>query len=97
MIKVLGRSDDLVEFYGDIGDFEDEIGLYEGILRIEFDDGTIADIQYGDAGIWKIELLSAGNGVESFVECENEDADIYSDVLIMKNDVKLLKQTIRRK
>ena len=44
MIKVLGRSDDLVEFYGDIGDFEDEIGLYEGILRIEFDDGTIESI-----------------------------------------------------
>ncbi|MEI6286206.1 MAG: hypothetical protein WCP79_06855 [Bacillota bacterium] len=87
MIKIYGVSDDLIEFRGH---YNDEISIYDKPLQIEFSDGTIIEIEYapGDVGaIWKIKIICEGDGIESFVECTDENAQIYSDILTMCDGV----------
>jgi len=89
--KIYGGSDDLIEIKGDINE---EIGNYGTDERnsgnlLAFSDGTILDVKYGkpQGGIWAITLLSRGELFDRIVVCDNEDADIYSDVAHLKDGI----------
>ena len=79
MIKVYGCSDDLVEIEGD---FEDEIGCFNRNVRIAFRDGTKILIGYSkpSLGVWWIEIEKQGTAPQKLTICEDEDAEIYSDI-----------------
>lgn len=79
MIKVYGCSDDLVEIEGS---FNDEIGCYNRNVRIVFRDGTKILIGYGkkSLGVWRIEVERHGTAPHKLTVCEDEDAEIYSDI-----------------
>lgn len=89
MLKVYGCSDDLVEIEGTKTQY-DEIGCYDSDVLIEFTDGTIIRVHYGkgEKGIWDIKILSKGAAIVKFIVCEDEDADIYSDILEINAEVK---------
>lgn len=84
--KIYGTSDDLIEFRGDI---EDEIGAYKaqdkGIL---LSDGTVLECSYPktpDLGVWGFKLVRAGYLFDRIEECNDEDAEVYSDVVFFKD------------
>lgn len=84
--KIYGTSDDLIEFEGDI---YDEIGAYEaqdkGIL---LSDGTVLECSYSktpDLGVWGFKLIRAGSLFDRIEECNDEDAEVYSDVVYFKD------------
>lgn len=80
MVRVYGASDDLIEIEG--SEVEDEIGAFDSIVSIRFDDGTTIKVSYGKEGmgIWKIEIVERGDAECSLSICEDEDDDPYSDV-----------------
>lgn len=90
--KVYGTSDDLIEFEGD---FRGEVGCYgtdeeeKGVL-VFLSDGTVLEVKYGkdDRGIWEVKVLVKGNLYESFEPCTDEEADIYSDIITLKEGIK---------
>lgn len=79
MIRVYGYSDDLVEIEGA---FADEIGCYNRNVRIAFRDGTKILIGYGKPGlgVWWIVVEKQGTAPQKLTVCEDEDAEIYSDI-----------------
>lgn len=84
--KIYGTSDDLIEFEGDI---YDEIGAYEaqdkGIL---LSDGTVLECSYPKAqglGVWGFKLIRAGSLFDRIEECNDEDAEVYSDIVYFKD------------
>lgn len=84
--RIYGTSDDLIEFEGDI---YDEIGAYEaqdkGIL---LSDGTVLECSYPkkpDLGVWGFKLIRAGHLFDRIEECNDEDAEVYSDVVYFKD------------
>lgn len=89
MLKVYGCSDDLVEIDGTKTQY-DEIGCFNSDVLIEFTDGTTIRVHYGkgEKGIWYIEILSEGAAIVKFIECMDEDAAIYSDILEIDAEVK---------
>lgn len=80
--KIYGSSDDLIEFEGDI---YDEIGAYKaqdkGIL---LSDGTVLECSPG-LGVWGFKLVRAGRLFDRIEECNDEDAEVYSDVVYFKD------------
>lgn len=83
--KIYGCSDDLVEFRGDI---DNEIGAYEaqdkGIL---LSDGTVLECSYPktpELGVWGFKLVCAGLLFDRIEECNDEDAEVYSDVVFFQ-------------
>ena len=95
MIRVYGYSDDNLVVEGAPYP-NDEISCFERIVRIAFTDGTIIDAWYGKKGqaIWTIEVIEKGTARQTLTICEDEDADIYSDVFEIEADFvgyKLLK------
>ena len=89
MIKICGASDDLVEIYG--SDYrEDEIGCWEKDVRIRFLDGTIIRVGYPKDGkaIWWIEVEKQGTAKQSLIVCDDENADIYSDIFVIDSEIK---------
>lgn len=90
--KVYGASDDLIEFEGD---FSGEVGCYgtdgddHGVL-VFFSDGTILEVKYGknDAAIWGVSLVKKGSLLDRIDQCDDEDADIYSDVAHFRDGIK---------
>lgn len=91
--KVYGRSDDLIEVEGDL---TGEVGHYEssedgqGCLLM-FNDGTLLQVKYGkpQGGIWAITVVQEGALFDRLEICTNEDADPYSDVVHLKDGIKL--------
>lgn len=84
--KIYGQSDDLIEFRGDI---DDEIGAYnakgKGIL---LSDGTVLECTYPKApglGVWGFNVLHAGSLLDRIEECNDEDAEIRSDIVYFKD------------
>lgn len=80
--RMYGASDDLVELDGEcLG----ELGKYgtseDEPVMVAFSDGTVANIWYGDEGIWKIRLLNKGLMYAGLEQCTDSEADPYSDVL----------------
>lgn len=92
MTKVYGASDDLIEFEGDVSG---EVGKYgtddnaSGVL-VFFSDGTILEVKYGKLGraIWGITLHKQGDLFDRIELCDNEDADIYSDIAHFRDGLK---------
>jgi len=84
--KIYGASDDLLEIEGDVGE---EYGCYgtddehvtEGLL-VACSDGTVLTVKYGKGGmgVWGIVMHIKGHLFDRIDECNNPDADVYSDV-----------------
>lgn len=88
MVRVFGASDDLVEIEG--SNYPDnEIGCYDGTVKLEFSDGTVVRFGYGKngLGIWWCEVEKKGTALYRLTECNDEDADIYSDVFEIDAEV----------
>ena len=90
--RIYGSSDDLIEFDGD---FRGEVGCYgtdereRGVLVV-VDDGTLLEVKYGKggAGIWGVSLLKRGGLFDRIDQCDDEEADPYSDVAWFRDGVK---------
>lgn len=81
MIKVHGYSDDVVEIVNSNGG-RTEIDCYERNVRIAFRDGTKILIGYckPGLGVWWIKVEKQGTAKQALTICEDEDAEIYSDI-----------------
>lgn len=98
MTKIYGCSDDLVEIEGSAYKV-DEIDCYDREVRIRFVDGTVIRIGYPkkDLGVWWIEVEKQGTAKQMLTICEDEDAEIYSDVFEIDAEIKshsVLKQNM---
>lgn len=84
MIQVSGCSDDLIEIDGA---WEDEIGCYEQVAIIEFDDGTEIKVEYGDDtdAAWKVKVLREGSADYRTERLVN-NGDYYSDLFTIETD-----------
>lgn len=81
MVRVYGMSDDLVEI--EVAEYPyDEVGCFDSDVRIWFDDGTVIRVGYGkqNLGVWFIEVEEEGSANNELFICEDEDAEIYSDI-----------------
>jgi hypothetical protein len=87
-VKVYGASDDLVEIEGSEYK-EDEIGCFEHDVRITFADGTVIRVGYPKDGmaVWWIKKEIQGPANQRLIICNDEDADIYSDIFYIESDV----------
>lgn len=81
MIQVSGYSDDLVEIDGD---WVDEIGCYEHVATIEFNDGTEIEMQY-EGPMWKVKVIREGSA-DHRIEKLVENDDYYSDLFTIETD-----------
>ena len=89
MVRIYGASDDLVEIEGSEYE-ENEIGCYDSDVRIWFADGTIILVQYGKpdfGGVLSIKIEKRGFARQSLQICEDEDADIYSDIFEIDSEI----------
>lgn len=87
--KVYGMSDDLVEVETVKNIYPyDEIECFDSMVRILFTDNTVIEVEYGKdgKGIWKIEVTHKGNAKQKLTICDDEDADIYSDIFEIDAD-----------
>lgn len=82
MIQVSGCSDDLIEIDGA---WEDEIGCYEHVATIEFDDGTEIEVEYGDYAAWHVKVLREGSA-DHRMEKLVDNGDYYSDLFTIETD-----------
>ena len=88
MVRVYGASDDLVEIRG--SDYkESEIDCYDLTVCLEFSDGTVVWFGYGKNGfgIWWCRVEAKGTAPHHLVECNDENADIYSDIFEIEAEV----------
>ena len=91
--EIYGRSDDLIEFQGDI---VGEVGCYHGASNYEngvlviCSDGTLLEVKYGKGGrgIWQVTKLHEGTLFAGVEACEDEDADRYSDTARFRDGLK---------
>lgn len=81
MVKVYGYSDDILVIEGSKSPY-DEIDCYEEEVTLWFTDGTIIKCGYPKEGkgIWYIRVVSEGCASYTLKECDDEDAEVYSDV-----------------
>ena len=82
MAKVYGYSDDIVVIEHIEGGCT-EIDCYDKDVAIQFEDGTVIHIGYGkdDKAIWRIKITTCGVARYEKSDCEDENAEIYSDIL----------------
>ena len=87
MIKVYGYSDDNLVIDGAPYP-ADEIGCYDSTVEVRFSDGTKIKAGYSkqDKGISWIKVLEKGTAPQTLTECNDEDAEIYSDVFEIDAD-----------
>ena len=89
MIKIYGVSDDLIEIDGSV--VENEIGcnFNDAKARIYFGDGTIIRVYYSkpDCAVWGIEVERKGFANQTLQICDDEDADVYSDVFEIDSEI----------
>ena len=90
MIKVYGASDDLVEIGG--SEYR-EIDAINSNVRIWFEDGTVILVGYGkeELGIWWVKVEKEGSANYTLEICEDEDAQIYSDIFRIDSTIKRYK------
>lgn len=81
MAKVYGYSDDIVCIEHVDGGCT-EVDCYRHDVLLTFEDGTIIRAGYPkkDKGVWWIEIEKQGTAYHSLEVCEDEDAEVYSDV-----------------
>lgn len=92
MTKVYGQSDDNIYFEGDVYGQVSKFGTDDapqGVLLF-FSDGTILEVKYGKLGrgIWGITLHNQGELFDRIELCDDEDADIYSDIAYFRDGLK---------
>lgn len=88
MLKVYGYGDDNLVIDG--ADYPyDEMDCFDTKLKVWFTDGTIIECGYGKdhKGIWWINILEEGSAEYKLTVCDDEDADIYSDILEIDSEV----------
>ena len=63
---------------------------YKKDVRIRFLDGTIIRVGYpkGGKAIWWIEVEKQGTAKQVLTICDNEDADVYSDIFEIDSEIK---------
>lgn len=89
MIKIYGYSDDLVEIEG--SNYKtNEIECYNKDVRINFVDGTQILIGYSKphCAVWWIQIETLGTEWHNLTECEDENAEIYSDIFEIESEIK---------
>lgn len=88
MVRVYGCSDDLVEIEGS-NYYEDEIGCYNQDVIIVFEDGTQIRVGYskGNIAVWYIVVECEGTAEHNLCICNDENADIYSDIFEIKSEI----------
>lgn len=93
MTKVYGCSDDLVEI-----EPVDEIDCFDCDVYIRFSDNTLIKVYYekNNIGIWGIEVLEKGTAKQTLTECNDKDAEIYSDVFEIDADYIWHREVIRK-
>lgn len=91
-LKIFGYSDDIIEVYG--SNNVSEICCCNKGNLIEFTDGTIIDVSYGktEKAIWKITVVKKGIAPHTLSICDNENAEIYSDIFYINAEVKNIKK-----
>jgi hypothetical protein len=91
--QIYGRSDDLIEFVGDVFG---EVGCYrvarddQGVLVV-CSDGTLLDVKYGkpgNGGVWAVSLVKRGGLLDRIDQCDDPDAELYSDVAHFRDGLK---------
>ena len=88
MVRIYGFSDDLVEIEGSHYT-EDEIDCYNQEVIISFEDGTQIKVGYGkgDLAVWHIIVEEEGTSEYNLYVCNDEYADIYSDIFEIKSEI----------
>ena len=87
MTKVYGYSDDNLVIEGAPYP-NDEISCFDTIVRVAFSDGTVIEAKYPKEGkaIWEIKIIEEGTAEQTLTVCEDEDAEVYSDVFEIDAD-----------
>ena len=88
MLKVYGYSDDNLVIEGAPYPW-DEISCFDETVTVWFTGGTVIEAGYGKsgAGIWWIKVVKDGISNFTLTTCNDEDAEIYSDVLEIDAEV----------
>lgn len=88
MLKIYGASDDIVVIEKD-GKCTDEIDCFDKDVIITFSDGTVILVGYSkpNLAVWYIKVKSKNNSAQNLVRCEDEDAEIYSDIFTIGADI----------
>lgn len=89
MVKVYGYSDDIVEVEDNNGKCIEEIDCFDSDVRIWFTDKTQVLIHYGkkNLAVWDIKVENKGSGFIDKHICNDESADIYSDIVFVNADI----------
>ena len=84
MAKVYGYSDDVV-VVEHVDGGSTEIDCYNKNVSITFSDGTVITIGYGKEhlAVWWIQIDQAGSTDPDLIICDDDEAAIYSDILII--------------
>ena len=84
MAKVYGYSDDVV-VVEHIDGYSTEIDCYNKNVSIAFSDGTVITIGYGkeNLAVWWIKIDQAGTTDPDLIICDDDEATIYSDILVI--------------
>lgn len=87
MLKVYGYSDDILVLDGAPYP-ADEIGCFDSKVQVRFSDGTLIEAGYPKEGkgIWWIKVLEKGTAPQTLTECEDEEAEVYSDTFEIDAD-----------
>ena len=87
MLKIYGYSDDILVIDGAPYP-ADEIGCFDKKVQVRFSDGTLIEAGYPKEGkaIWWIKVLEKGNAPQTLMECEDEEAEVYSDTFEIDAD-----------
>ena len=88
MVRVYGVSDDLVEIEGTKYP-DDEIDCFDKDVMIGFKDGTEIRVGYPkeNMAVWGIEIEETGGAAYAMNGCDDQDAEIYSDVFSIDSEV----------
>lgn len=97
MVKIYGCSDDLVEIEGAKYP-DDEIDCFDRDVLIGFKDGTEIRVGYPkeNMAVWWIEIEKTGGAAYAMNRCDDEDAEIYSDVFSIDSELAWHKNVKRK-
>jgi len=90
MLKIIGFSDDTVDFIG-----TGELIMPRKPMKVLMDDNTVFTVEYDEEGIWRIEVLNKTENYHKLLKNEErtEEEDPYSDILYLKG-LPLIKESV---
>jgi len=84
-VEIYGASDDLIEVEGDI---TEEFNPSDGVGVLAFSEGTVLEVRYTDAGLWKITRTAKGTArCSNLFEATDPDSGEYSDKMQLMGDI----------